>query len=244
MSKCIVIPSYNEYENINYLLAEIYKCKLDDFNIVIVDDSEVNFKSKIKFKDEKIFYLYRGKKQGRGSAVLYGMKYMLDMNSNINLFIEMDADMSHNPNELDRNINYFISNKLDLLISSRYRKNSKILNWPIQRKVLSFLSNKLSKFVLKVNITDYTNGYRIYSNGAAKFIVKNCGKIGDGYIVLSEILIQLFYNNFKVDEIETIFVNRVRGVSNVSFSEIFLSLIGLYKIWKKKIKLDGIDSSN
>ena len=100
-------------------------------------------------------------------------------------------------------------------------------------KFLSFLSNKLSNFVLKVNITDYTNGYRIYSNGAAKFIVKNCGKIGDGYIVLSEILIQLFYNNFKVDEIETIFVNRVRGVSNVSFSEIFLSLIGLYKIWKK-----------
>ena len=244
MSKCIVIPSFNEYENINYLLAEIYKYKLDDLKIVIVDDSEINFENKIKFKDKKIIYLYRGKKQGRGSAILYGIKYMLDTDSNINLFIEMDADMSHNPNELNRNINYFISNKLDLLISSRYKKNSTILNWPIRRKFLSFLSNKLSKFVLKVNITDYTNGYRIYSNEAAKFIVKNCGKIGDGYIVLSEILIQLFYNNFKVDEIETVFVNRVRGASNVSFSEIFLSLVGLYKIWREKIKLDSTISSN
>ena len=80
--------------------------------LVIVDDSEINFENKIKFKDKKIIYLYRGKKQGRGSAILYGIKYMLDTDSNINLFIEMDADMSHNPNELNRNINYFISNKL------------------------------------------------------------------------------------------------------------------------------------
>ena len=76
---------------------------------------------------------------------------------------------------------------------------------------------------------------------AAKFIVKNCGKIGDGYIVLSEILIQLFYNKFKIDEIDTIFVNRVRGTSNVTFSEIISSLIGLYKIWKKKRQLSKIN---
>ena len=88
-----------------------------------------------------------------------------------------------------------------------------------------------------MHITDYTNGYRIYSNSAGKFIVKNCGKIGDGYIVLSEILIQLFYNKFKIDEIDTIFVNRIRGTSNVTVNEILLSLIGLYKIWKEKNKI-------
>ena len=67
--------------------------------------------------------------------------------------------------------------------------------------------------------------------------MKNCGKIGDGYIVLSEILVQLYYNNFKVDEIDTIFVNRVRGTSNATFSEILLSLFGLYKIWGEKKKI-------
>ena len=172
---------------------------------------------------------------------MYGIKYALQAFENIELFIEMDADMSHNPNELIRNISYFQQKKLDLLISSRYKKKSEIINWPLNRKILSFSSNKLSKLALNVPITDYTNGYRIYSNSAAKFIVKNCGKIGDGYIVLSEILIQLFYNKFKIDEIDTIFVNRVRGTSNVTFSEIISSLIGLYKIWKKKRQLSKIN---
>ena len=123
------------------------------------------------------------------------------------------------------------------MISSRYKKKSKIINWPFKRKILSFLSNRLSKLVLNVPITDYTNGYRIYSNQAAKFVVQNCGKIGDGYIVLSEILIQLYYNRYKIDEVDTIFANRVRGTSNVTISEIFLSLIGLFKIWKVKKKI-------
>ena len=180
--------------------------------------------------------MHRGKKLGRGSAVLFGIKYMLTLHNDIDFFVEMDSDMSHNPNELVRNISYFKDNDLDLLIASRYKKNSKIINWPIKRKILSFLSNKLTKYTLKIPITDYTNGYRIYSCSAAKFI-KNCGKIGDGYIVLSEILVQLYYNNFKIDEIDTIFVNRVRGTSNATFSEILLSLFGLYKIWGEKKKI-------
>lgn len=237
MSKCIIIPSFNEYENINFLLEEINNQNLKDLKIVIVDDSEKNYEKNIDTKNNEIIYLYRGQKLGRGSAVLYGINYALKTFNNIEIFIEMDADMSHNPNELVRNIIFFKEKNLDLLISSRYKKKSEIINWPLRRKILSFFSNKLSKFTLKVPITDYTNGYRIYSNSAGKFIVENCGKIGDGYIVLSEILIQLFYNKFKIGEIDTIFVNRVRGTSNVSVNEILLSLIGLYKIWKEKNKI-------
>ena len=74
--------------------------------------------------------------------------------------------------------------------------------------------------MFKCSITDYTNGYRIYSGPAAKF-VSGYGKIGDGYIVLSEILIQLYYNKYKIDEIDTIFVNRVRGTSNVTILEFY-----------------------
>ena len=237
MSKCIIVPVFNEYENINILLNEIYKNDFKDLIIIIVDDSDKNFENNIKKQKDKIIYLFRGKKLGRGSAVLYGIKYALSAFDNIDLFIEMDADMSHNPNELKKNLSFFSENKLDLLISSRYKKNSKIINWPLKRKILSFLSNRLSKLVLKVPITDYTNGYRIYSSQAAKFVMQNCGKIGDGYIVLSEILIQLYYNKYKIDEIDTIFVNRVRGTSNVTISEILLSLIGLFKIWKEKKKI-------
>ncbi len=238
MSVCIVIPSFNENENINLLLDEIYKIDLNNYSVVIIDDSRESFKNQIKFRNDKIYYIHRGKKLGRGSAVLYGISHILNSNKDIKIFVEMDADMSHHPNELLRNINFFKKKNLDLLISSRYLKKSKIINWPINRKILSYLSNKLSNWVLRVPISDYTNGYRIYSLNAAKFITNNCGKIGDGYIVLSEILIQLYYNKFKISEIDTVFVNRVRGTSNVNFSEVLNSLLGLYKIWRIKLKLN------
>jgi dolichol-phosphate mannosyltransferase len=96
----------------------------------------------------------------------------------------MDADFSHNPNELIKNINLFKKNA-DLLISSRYLKNSRIINWPISRKILSFLSNYLSRIFLQIPISDYTNCFRIYSKRAALKIIKNCGKIGEGFIILS-----------------------------------------------------------
>ena len=238
MSVCIVIPSFNENENINLLLDEIYKIDLNNFSVVIIDDSRESFKNQIKFRNDKIYYIHRGKKLGRGSAILHGISHALKLKKDIKLFIEMDADMSHHPNELLRNIDLFKKKNLDLLISSRYQNKSKIINWPINRKILSYLSNKLSNWVLRVPISDYTNGYRIYSLNAAKFITNNCGKIGDGYIVLSEILIQLYYNKFKISEIDTVFVNRVRGTSNVNFSEVLNSLLGLYKIWRIKLKLN------
>jgi hypothetical protein len=124
-----------------------------------------------------------------------------------------------------------------LLISSRYLSESSIINWSIQRKVFSYLANKLTKFLLKVPVSDYTNGYRIYSHQAADHIVRNCGRIGDGFIILSEILVELYYNDFKIHETHSKFVNRVRGESSVNLKEIINSLIGLFKIYKLKKKI-------
>ena len=107
---------------------------------------------------------------------------------------------------------------------------------PFKEKILSFSSNKLAKILLSVPVTDYTNGYRFYSKKAALFIIKNCGKIGDGFIVLSEILLKLYYNNFKVGETSTIFKNRERGISKVNFFLILNSLYGLIKLFIIKIK--------
>ena len=90
---------------------------------------------------------------------------------------------------------------------------------------------------MQVPVTDYTNGFRIYSYQAAKQIKNKCGKIGDGYIVLSEILTNLYYKGFKISEVDTVFVNRIRGTSNVTIKEILKSLIGLIKIYQIKKKL-------
>ena len=152
----------------------------------------------------------------------------------------MDADYSHDPNELKNNLKLFKESKYDLLISSRYLSDSKIINWPVTRKIFSFMANSLAKFLLRVPVSDYTNGFRIYSNNAANHIAFNCGKIGEGFIILSEILVELYYKNFKVGETSGKFVNRVRGESSVNFKEILNSFLGLIRIYnlKNKIKKD------
>jgi len=155
----------------------------------------------------------------------------------------MDADFSHDPAELKRNINFFFNNSLDLLIGSRYLKRSKIINWSLSRRIFSSLANFLARNLLQIPITDFTNGFRIYSRRSAKKIINNCGKIGDGFIVLSEILVVLYLNDFKINEIHSKFVNRARGESSVSFKLILQSFVGLIKIYLKKRKSEYSSNS-
>ncbi len=224
-----VLPCYNEYENIFILINQIRRIFKNSLIVVIDDSSKDIIKKKIKnFK--KIKYFKRISKSGRGSAVLLGMKKILQ-DQNIRIIVEMDTDLSSHPKELPKNIKFFLREKLDLLVMSRYKKKSKIINWPIRRRIFSYLSNKLAQFLLKVDISDYTMGYRIYSREAVKHVTKNCGKIGSGFIVLSEILAELNSKNFKIADVETIFINREKGESSVNLKLILESLIGLFKIY-------------
>jgi dolichol-phosphate mannosyltransferase len=226
MSIGIIIPCYNEEQNI-FKLIKALKNKINrNYKIVIIDDSKKNLKIKIK----NVVYIHRKKKLGRGSAVLLGLKLLLNL-KNIRYFIEMDADFSHNPNEINNNLKFFKENKLDLLISSRYLKKSKILNWPIKRRVLSKLSNILIKFLLKIPVNDFSNGFRIYSRRAVKKVLQKCGKKDSNFIILSEIIMVLFTNNFKISEIKTVFKNRVRGESSINLTLILKSLCNLFQIY-------------
>ena len=235
----IVVPAYNEKENILKLIKGIRKYL--DCIIIIVDDSNNNDTQKILIKNKikDIKYFNRGKKSGRGSAVLFGFKKLIKLKKKINCLIEMDADLSHSPTELKRNIHYFYKNSLDLLIGSRYLKGSSIINWPVSRKILSKMSNILARMLLGVPVKDYTNGYRFYSLKAAKKILLKCNKTGGGFIILSEIILILWKSGFKISEIKTIFRNRTRGESSVNLSLIAQSLIGLFKLYliKKSSKI-------
>ena len=235
----IIIPTFNEDENIISLLKNIKK-NIPTASISIVDDSKNNNMKKILKKnnfDKKIKYFHRINSRGRGSAVLYGFKQLLKKKSN-QIFIEMDADFSHKPSELKQNIRLFKKKKFDLLIASRYLPKSRIVNWPLSRKIFSKLSNILAKAILNIDVKDYTNGFRIYSKKATYLITKKCGKIGDGFIVLSEILLILNINKFKIHEVSTVFVNRKRGESSVNLRLILQSFIGLIKLFliKKNYK--------
>jgi dolichol-phosphate mannosyltransferase len=232
----IVIPTYNELENIQRLVNEIRK-NITKCNIYIVDDTKNDDIGKlITRKKLKVKYFHRKKKSGRGSAVIYGLKKAFKEKQN-KIFIEMDADFSHNPKELNRNLNIFRKKNLDLLIASRYLKKSKIINWGLSRRIFSILSNFLARNVLKIFLHDFTNGFRIYSKRSVKKIIKKCGNIGDGFIILSEIIVVLHNNHFKIDEISSKFVNRERGQSSVNLSLVLASFFGLMKLFFIKSKL-------
>ena len=230
----IVIPTYNEEKNIKKLVKNIKKF-LPLSRILIVDDTKNSKLDKTfkKFRNTEV--VIRKNKKGRGSAVLHGLKQSLK-NKHNQIFIEMDADFSHRPSELKRNIKYFSKNNCDLLIASRYLENSKIYNWSLSRRVFSKLANFLAKNILNISVSDYTNGFRIYSKRATQTITKKCGNIGDGFIVLSEILLAIHQSKYKIREINSIFVNRVRGESSVNLNLIIKSFMGLLKfcLIKKK----------
>ena len=116
---------------------------------------------------------------------------------------------------------------------------SKIINWSLSRKIFSKLSNILAKTMLNVEVKDYTNGFRIYSKKAARLITNKCGKIGDGFIVLSEILLVLDINKFRIHEVSTVFINRKRGESSVNLTLVLQSFFGLIKLFliKKNYKI-------
>lgn len=232
----IVIPAYNESENLKNLSLDILKYT-PDAQILIVDDSPDLKSVQIiqEMKHPQVNISKRNTKGGRGSAVIAGLNEM--MTKDFEYIIEMDADFSHPPSQIPELIDYVTNNKIDLLIASRYLPKSSILNWPISRRLFSKCANLLAKFLLRVPVSDYTNGYRVYSNKAANNIVETCGKLGTGFIALSEILVNVHYRGFKVSEVATVFTNRIRGESSLSMKEIWNALVGLNKIYKLKREL-------
>ncbi len=228
----IVIPAYNEEKNVIKLSRKIKKI-LKSY-VIIIDDSEDN-KTEKKIKKAKIKnlgYIRRKSKLGRGSAVIFGLKKLFKK-KNIDYFIEMDSDFSHRPNEIKRNIKILIEKKLDLLIGSRYLKKSKIINWPLGRRIFSHLSNLILEFLFKLNIKDYTNGFRFYSRRAVKLLINKKKFISNEFLILSEVLIIFDKKKFLIQEVDSIFVNRVRGKSSVDLNLIINSFTSMIKLfWK------------
>ena len=227
----IIIPAYNESIEV-YNLIKLINKNLDIKHILIIDDTKNSKIKKISSYFKNLIYINRNKKMGRGNAIIRGIKIL--MKKNVDIIIEMDADFSHNPKEIRKNLELFTSKKIDLLISSRYLSKSKIINWPLKRKIFSRCANWLARILLNIQITDFTNGFRIYSKNTFKIITKNCGKIGDGFIVLSEIVYEIHRNNLKILETPTKFKNRIRGESSVNTKLIFDSLIGLINLYYNK----------
>jgi dolichol-phosphate mannosyltransferase len=239
MNSLIVLPSYNESQNINKLINEILVQDNKHF-IVVVDDNSPddtiavikNFLEKKEYKN-RVHLIKRSNKLGRGSAVLEGFKWGLENLKETDVFIEMDCDFSHSPEEIYKG-QELIKNH-NIAIGARY-PNGTIINWPIKRRVFSYFANQLIRLLINRKIYDYTNGFRFYSKESVKYLLtKNI--TSSGYICLSETIAILLKGNFTIASFPIVFNNRIRGESNFNFKEIIVSLMSIMMIaWKFRFK--------
>lgn len=217
----VIIPAYCESDNLKILLPRILKT-LPGAHIVVVDDSEYPESR----RTESVVILYRGAKKGRGSAVLDGMKCALKK-SYIQYFIEMDADLAHAPEECRAFIE--ASAHSDMVIGSRYLHGSVIENWPMYRLVQSKIINIFLRYLLGLRLTDFTNGFRLYTRPVVEFLVKTPMK-ETGFIALSEIAYKVHRRGFRISEIPVSFKDRKFGTSNADIRELIVSLVGAFRI--------------
>lgn len=232
----IVIPTYNEVENISLLLKRIFSY-IPEAIIVIVDDSnnEENKKlrNSINYNEKKVILISRYSKNGRGSAVIRGFKELFKIKT-ISYFFEMDADLAHNPKDFKQFLLGINSSKADLVIGSRYLFKSIIIKWPKRRLILSRIINVFINLLLRLKLSDYTNGFRLYNRKAVNFLLKV--KLKErGFISLSEIAFKLKSNNFIIREVPITFTDRKFGESSAGINEFFWSLVGIFRIRFTKV---------
>src|SRR6185369_1891902 len=229
----IVIPTYNAREGIIKNLLKILTV-VPNAHITIVDDNSPDKTASLitsYFKrDKRIEILMRKKKGGRGSAVIKGFQKGLQ-NKKFNYFIEMDADLCHNPKYIKTLVEK--CKKADVVIASRYLPKSRIYGWNVKRKLMSFAINLFAKLILHIPISDYTDGFRCYSRKAVAFICSYDIK-SRGYIVLSEIAFICYKKGLTFAEIPIDFHFKEITKSNLNLREVKEALTTILRLRFKK----------
>ncbi len=242
MNSAIVLPSYNEKENIVGLISTIMD--LDkSFTVIVVDDNspdktyEVvsNFKNNLSDEDsERVQMIKRQKKDGRGGAVWEGMRMAYESGHAFENFIEMDCDFSHDPCYIKNGIK-LLQEGNNLVLGSRY-PDGKIINWTIKRRIISFFANILARVLIDWRIHDFTNGFRFYNRELIKYILTQEMK-HSGYINLTETISMTLKVRKSIASFPIIFKNRKLGKSNTDIKELFNSFLGIFSIaWHHRFK--------
>jgi len=229
----IVIPTYNERENVVLLIPEILRV-LPDAHILVVDDSSPDGTSAavkelaINIGGGNVFVLDRATKQGLGRAYIGGFKWALERD--YELIFEMDADFSHSPAYLPAFIDAAREN--DLVIGSRYICGVNVINWPMSRLLLSYFANRFARAVTGLRITDCTGGYKCFRRAVLESVDFG-GIASSGYSFQIEMNFFAWRNGFRVKEIPIVFTDRQRGESKMS-SKIIKEAALL--VWKLRVK--------
>lgn len=224
----VVIPTYNEIDNIEKIVRNIFSLQ-KQFHVLVVDDDSPDLTA-LKVKElmeefpEKLFLEQRVGKLGLGSAYILGFKWALQRE--YEFIFEMDADFSHNPNDLIRLYNACHKEGNDLAIGSRYKTGVNVVNWPMSRVLMSWLASKYVRFITQMNIYDTTAGFICYRRSVLEKI--NLDKIQFmGYAFQIEMKYKAYLSKFKIEEVPVVFTDRTKGESKMSKGIISEAIFGV-----------------
>jgi dolichol-phosphate mannosyltransferase len=231
MKILIIIPTYNELENLPKLLPEVLS-KDDNINVLIVDDNSPDgtaaFVENEMKNSSRIHLIKRSSKQGLGTAYIAGFRYALQ--KDFQLVYEMDADFSHDPNEIPKFLEAI--KNADVILGSRYISGVNVINWPMSRLLLSWFANWYTRTITGLPIKDATGGFKCFRREVLQAIDLNKVR-SNGYAFQIEMTFKAWKKGFKVKEIPIIFVDRVKGKSKMS-KKIVREAVTM--VWKLRIK--------
>ena len=227
----VIIPTYNEKENITAIINAVFS-QQHDFHILIIDDGSPDGTANIvkdmktKYTDE-LFLIERHGKQGLGTAYLTGFKWALE--HGYDYVFEMDADFSHDPDDLIRLLDACVDEGADLAIGSRYVSGVNVVNWPMGRVLMSYFASVYVRLVTGMDIKDTTAGFKCYSRKVLEAIdLDNVHLKGYGFQI--EMKFTTWKLGFKIKEVPIIFTDRKQGSSKMSggiFNEAVWGVIGM-----------------
>jgi len=232
----VIIPTYNESENIEKLLRNVFSLQRI-FSVLVVDDGSPDGTAEIVERlmpefSKHLHLLKRTKKTGLGRAYIAGFQWALQ--NDFDLIFEMDADFSHNPNDLIRLYNSCTKDGYDMAIGSRYITGVNVVNWPMSRVLLSWGASKYVQWITGMGIKDTTAGFVCYRRQVLESI--DLSKIRFvGYAFQIEMKYKAFLKGFKIKEIPVIFTDRTKGASKMSKGIISEAIFGVVNMRFKKL---------
>lgn len=230
----VIIPTYNEEENIGRMLRTVFSLS-EGFEVLVVDDGSPDGTSAIVKGMQQEFegslhILERSGKQGLGTAYIHGFEWALERG--YDYIFEMDADFSHDPNDLERLLSACTDQGGDMSIGSRYCKGGKVENWPFTRWMMSYFASFYVRTVLWMNIKDTTAGFKCYSRKVLEAIDLNEIRFV-GYAFQIEMKYTAYKLGFKIVEVPITFKDRELGQSKMSMSIFKEAFLGVFKMRKR-----------
>ena len=236
MERLVIIPTYNEKENIEAIITAVMELPLE-FNVLVIDDGSPDGTATIvkglmadRYKG-RVHLVERSGKQGLGTAYIAGFKWAIEHKADY--IFEMDADFSHNPNDLLKLYDACANQGADLAIGSRYVTGVNVVNWPMGRVLMSYFASMYVRMVTGFKVHDTTAGFKCYRRKVLETIELDKIRF-KGYAFQIEMKYTAYKIGFKIKEVPVIFVNRVEGVSKMNggiFGEAFFGVM--------RLRLDG-----